>query len=295
MKKRHLILGGSSFVGLHLYELLGPEGAIITYNTRPVLDGIQFDSTTAELTEIITNPESIDQAILLLGDTNPDSCIADRNRSHLVNVEGIKRVLDQLEKWNIRPIFTSSEFVFDGATGDYVESDQPNPILLYGKQKLEIEKYLFDTFDDFVILRLAKIYGDNPDDGTLFDDLIKNILTKSSMRVAADQKFSPVYVGDVCDAIVAALDKNLHGTYHVAGPQRLTRLECLETAIASLEYYRPVRLEIEACSIYDFDLPEKRPQDVSMNPAKLVADAHMTLRTAAESCQVITQRMFADQ
>jgi dTDP-4-dehydrorhamnose reductase len=289
MTKRHLILGGSSFVGRRLYKRLGPARALITFNANPVADGIRFDSTSMGLSDIVPDPDAIDQAILLLGDTQPDSCVADRERSHLVNVEGIKRVINQLNDWGIRPVFTSSEFVFDGAKGEYMESDAPNPILLYGEQKLEIERYLDKTTDDFAVLRLAKVYGDDPDDGTLFGGLMKTARAGGEALVASDQRFSPVYVGDVCDAILAAVDGILQGVYHVAGSEALTRLECMETAITALERHHPIDLTIETCSIHDFDLPEKRPVDVSMKPDKFVAETGMALRTATESCRILAE------
>lgn len=291
MTKRHLILGGSSFVGRHLYRRLGPDRALTTYNANPVADGIRFDSTSMALAEIVPDPDAVDRAILLLGDTRPDSCVADRERSRRVNVEGIKRVIDQLREWGIRPVFTSSELVFDGTKGEYVESDPPNPILLYGEQKLEIERYLEKTTDDFAVLRLAKVYGDVAGDGTLFDGLMKTARAGGSARIAADQRFSPVYVGDVCDAIMAAADGDLRGVYHVAGPEPLTRLECLRTVIEALERRGPIDLMIETCSIHDFGLPEKRPVDVSMKPDRLLAETGLRLRTARESCRILAESL----
>jgi len=78
-------------------------------------------------------------------------------KSKALNVDSIKRILNRLKEWEIKPIFASSEFVFDGKKGNYKETDEVNPILLYGKQKVAIEDYIQSQFKDYLIFRLAKV------------------------------------------------------------------------------------------------------------------------------------------
>lgn len=283
-QKKMLILGASSFVGRHLWARLGPERAIGTYNSTRIPDGIRFDSLTMGLRDVVGDPDTVSEAVILLGNTHPDSCAADPAVSNALNVDSVKRVLDDLAELEIRPIFTSSEFVFDGEKGDYVETDPTEPIMLYGAQKLEIERYLEAAAADYCILRLAKVYGEDLGDGTLLTGFLNTIERETSLRCASDQRFSPVYVGDVCDAILRAAEAGLSGTFHLAGPQGLSRLECLNMIVAALGEHRPVELEIEPCSIHDFALPVPRPVDVSMRPDKLVAATGLELRRLAESC-----------
>ena len=117
MNKKILILGSSSFVGRHLFSRLGEEKAIGTYCCNSIKDGIFFDSTTMSIPEIIKNPKSISHAVILLGDTNPETCVADIHKSRLINVVSIKKIIDELKELGIKPIFTSSEFIFDGKEG----------------------------------------------------------------------------------------------------------------------------------------------------------------------------------
>ena len=53
----------------------------------------------------------------------------------------------------------STDCVFTGKKGNYSEIDEPNPINLYGKQKLAIENYLKANSSDYCILRIAKTYS----------------------------------------------------------------------------------------------------------------------------------------
>lgn len=286
MTKKILILGGSSFVGRHLIARLGSERTIATYNASARPGMVRFDSTTMDLGDIVS-PGTISHAVLLLGDTKPDSCVADPARSRAVNVDAITRIIDRLNDWGIPFTFTSSEFVFDGDKGDYVETDEARPILLYGAQKLDVERYVEATAKHWVTLRLAKVYGEEKGDSTLFTAWADTLSKPARISCAADQRFSPVFVGDVCDAILASVAGKLSGLYHCSGPAGMNQLELLELLVAELRLRRPVDLEITPCSIHDFDLPEKRPLDVSMRPDRLTADAGLALRHPAEACRRI--------
>jgi dTDP-4-dehydrorhamnose reductase len=285
--KKILILGASSFVGQHLAAALPDGQAIGTYNRMHIKGARHFDSLTMRIRDIIDPSDCPSHAIILMGDTDPDSCIADPALSRAVNVESTRIVIDDLLALGVKIIFTSTEFVFDGARGMYVESDPVSPILLYGEQKVEIERYLDAAAPDACILRLAKVYGITPGDGTLFTGMHETIRTVAETRCASDQVFSPVYVGTVVDAIIAAIETSIHGIYHVAGPTAYSRMECLELMLAEVRRGGAVNFQAEPCSILGFDLPEARPLNVSMCPDKLISDTQIQPLSAQEACRRI--------
>lgn len=294
--RRYLLLGGSSFVGRHLFRARRDGDTILaTYRANPQPGMVAFDSCAASIDELLALSGPVEHAVILLGDTQPDSCIADPERSRALNVDSIVRLIDRLCALGIRPVFASSEFVFDGAKGDYAETDAAEPILLYGAQKLEVERYLECRTDDFTILRLAKIYGLESGDGTLFTGMLDMVTSKSEAPCAADQRFSPVWVGDVIAAILTAMDRRLPGTYHVAGPVGMSRLELLNVLLREAGKYRRIDFAPKPCSIHDFDLPEKRPLDVSMRPDKLARAGSLNFMHPAEACRKICESAFHNQ
>ena len=278
-----LILGASSSVGRHLHRRLGPDKAIGTYRSHPVDDGRRFDSTTMRLAEVVGRGEA-SHAAVLLAEPHPDACVRDPEGTRRLNVVAMKQLCQDLWDLGVTPIFASTEFVFDGAKGNYVETDAADPILLYGHQKKEVEDFLIASGQPHAILRFAKIYGDQAGDGTLFTSWVAQALSGVRfMRCAADQAFSPVFVGDVGEAILRVAQGGLTGLYHLSGNRRLTRLELLELTLAAVRRYRSVEVGIEPCSIDDFDLPERRPKDVSMRADKLAAAAGMAFHDI-EAC-----------
>ena len=190
--RKVLVLGGSGYLGRHLWAGLGTDRAIVTYYSKPIYGGVYFNSLSMNLADIVEMPEAISHAVILLGDTDPETCAADITKSQALNVDSIKRILEHLKCWRIKPVFTSSEFVFDGTKGNYVESDPVNPILVYGRQKVELERYLQDRFDEFIIVRLAKVFGAQRGDGTLFMNWLDDIEQRRTIYCAHDQVFSPI-------------------------------------------------------------------------------------------------------
>jgi dTDP-4-dehydrorhamnose reductase len=295
-RRKTLVLGASSFVGRHVMTALPPDEVIATCNLSHLSGAVHFNSTTMDLSDVVECPEEIACAILLIGDTKPDSCFSDKFASRQLNVISIKRILDRLRAWDIFPIFTSSEFVYSGGRRDNREEDNAQPILLYGQQKLEVEHYIATQFPAYSVLRLGKVYGETPGDHTMFTNWMNILLEKSSsvIRCAADQRFSAVFVGDVVAAIKAAMNRRLDGVFNVGGPRGHSRLEYLHMLVDRVRALRSINVEIAPCSIHDFNLPEKRPVDVSMAVGKLIAASSLVLREPEESCARIASAMLQD-
>ena len=289
--KKVLILGGSSYVGRHLIAKINPNNVLFTYNKTTISGGVRFDSTVMDLEEVVDLNE-VNSAVILLGDTNPETCIEDVEKSENLNVLSIKRIIDTLSTYNIKVIFASSEFVYDGGTGNYIESDKTEPILLYGKQKLEIEHYIRKNISTHTILRFAKIYGSELDDKTLFTSWLKLVELESNIVCADDQYFSPVHIDNVVDTILFAISNEMHGIFNLAGPVRKSRMELLLILIREINKIEDCNENVLPCSIDDFNLNEKRPKDVSMNPSKLVSATGVKLVYPDEVCAEIANKFY---
>jgi len=284
--RKLLILGGSGFVGRALRRALPPSARTATYHCHAFEGGVQFDATRQRLGDLGLDLGQFGAAVMLLGESNPDVCINDPHASEALNVGACRGIVDDLAEAGLRVIFASSEFVFDGERGAYGETDKPSPILLYGQQKASMERYITGLNKPHAILRLGKVYGDEPGDRTLFTNWFEDIGRGRVQRVASDQRFSPVHVDDVVDAIITAASGALDGIVHVAGPEALSRLECLERFVVEARAVRPDTPRPEACSIHDFDLPEIRPLDVSLSIEKLI-NAGLTPRSIDETCWLL--------
>lgn len=290
-----LILGGSGFVGRHLSEALGPDKSLATYNNGYVSGGVYFNSLTMKLADIVDDPSKFSHAVILLGDTKPDSCAENIELSQALNVDSIKSILTELKEWGVKPVFTSTEVIFDGSKGNYVESDEVNPILTYGKQKVAIEKHLSQTFDDYLIMRLALIYGSERQDGTILSAWLDSIEKGITSSCAYDYVCSPIYIDDVVQSFISLIDVNAQGIIHVAGSKPYSRLEIYQILLDQVKEIYPVDLDPISCSMHDFNLRERRPLNVSMKPDKLLSTTGIVIRELTDVCGLLAKQAFQTQ
>ena len=282
-----LILGASSYVGRNMFAAFGSSTAIGTHNSNPVPDSIFFDVNRMQLSDILPRNPDISHAVILYAVPQLDACKADPVHSYQINVSSAKRIIDDLATWSIKPIFTSSEYVFDGEKGNYTEDDVPNPSTVYGTQKLEIEQYLAEQGQDYAVLRLAKVFGTSPEDGTILSGWLKQIRNDEELRCARDQVFSPIHVDDVIAATGAVIRQNLSGVYQIANPQAWSRVNMLRALLDSLG----TEGRVVECSIRDFEFLDHRPLDLSMSPAKVLKATGLQFKTVQSSCEVIKSRL----
>jgi dTDP-4-dehydrorhamnose reductase len=264
---------------------------IPTYYSNPIINGLYFDSSAMDLADVIQTPESISHAVILLGITKPDAVAADTELSERLNVTSIKQVIDYLMKWNIKPVYTSTESVFDGEKGNYIETDPANPVLTYGWQKVQVENFLLERCPESVIARLALVVGSDPDEGTQLTRWVEAIERQETIYCAYDSVNSPVYVGDVAEAITRLIEQDLSGLFHISSQSPISRLGLFQTLLAELEQRGPVTADMISCSIHDFDLKEKRPLDVSMNPGKLIEATGLEINSAESMCREVVESM----
>ena len=270
-----------------MFEALGTSKAIGTHRNNPVPGSLFFDATRMRLSEILPRDLEVSHALILYAETRIDACKADLERSYEINVRSTKSVLDELVQYGVKPIFLSSDQVFDGEKGNYTEEDDPNPITVYGSQKLEIEEYLTQHCDDFAVLRLAKVFGTDPEDGTILSNWLRQIRNSDEIRCARDQVFSPIRVDDVVAVINAVIRQNLSGLFHVSNTESCSRLEMLRTLLDCLG----TDAHVVECSIRDFDFLDPRPLDLSMNPRKVMEATGLEFRTIRECCEELGSRI----
>jgi len=281
-----LVLGASGYIGGRLCQEMAAE-AIGTYRHKPVFGGLHFDAVSMDLSGLLDDYPTIQTAVIGYAQSNLDLCRREEALSREINVCSTRRVIDLLKERSIKTIFLSSDCVFDGKKGDYIEEDAANPINLYGKHKIEIEHYLRENAPDSLILRLPKVFGTDIDDGKILSSWISQMQKGGTIRCASDQRFSPLDIRDIVASLRAAIRSNLSGVYHVANTRSCTWAELFLTLAKSL-HKKP---KFEECSIGDFNTLEPRPLNISMNPSKFLKTTNLKFRTLESCCDEIADKI----
>ena len=208
MQKKLLIIGGSSNLGRNFVPFLKINNQS-TYFSNKVLDGIHFNIIQDDISKII-NINDYSAVLLLSAITNPEICVKNKEYSNLFNVTSLKKLVSYFILHKIKIIFFSTEFIYDGTKGNYNEKDIPNPINLYGNQKLIIENFIIKNTNNYSILRISKTYTDNLDNKSMFGLWYKMIVLEKVQSIDCfdDQFFSPLFALDLSIIIDKIVDEN---------------------------------------------------------------------------------------
>ena len=88
-----------------------------------------------------------------------DACERHPEVAHRVNTQGTEAIARAAVAVGARLISISTDQVYDGVKGQYDEADVPQPLMVYGRSKLEGERRAAAICPPTVILRLALMYG----------------------------------------------------------------------------------------------------------------------------------------
>lgn len=224
--KNVLITGAGGNVGSKIseyFESLGYSVCASGYasfgSKSYLLDVTKRDTVLKEIAN--SEPEIIIHAA---AKSSLVECEKNPEIANSVNVNGTLNIIDAIKATNpeIKMIFLSSDYVFDGNRGNYVENDQANPFTVYGKTKLDAEKLIMKELDNYIICRSANIFGRG---SNFFNFIVNHLEGMSSVEVFKDTFYTPTYIEYFVESLEILINSGFHGIIHIAGRERLSRYE----------------------------------------------------------------------
>lgn len=108
----------------------------------------------------------------------------------------------------------STDYVFDGRKEtEYSESDEPNPLNVYGRTKLAGESEVA-TLPDHWILRSSWVFGEGRN---FIRTIIHHARKGQPLRIVDDQVGRPTSATELAKAITELISEKGEGVVHVAG------------------------------------------------------------------------------
>jgi dTDP-4-dehydrorhamnose reductase len=228
-----LITGASGLYGSKLAKLALDRGVEVyssdiqglsTYGNFVKLDIADKAHVDEEFQNI--KPDVVVHAATL---TDVDKCEMNKELAWRVNVDGTKNIVEASMGVGAFLVYISSDYVFSGEKGYYVESDSPDPINYYGLTKLEAETIVMQTMpeSDFFIGRPSVIYGSTPAAGKVNFALwlIETLLNGNRVKIITDQWNTPTLNTNLAEMTLEVIDRRLNGVYHTCGATRVSRFE----------------------------------------------------------------------
>lgn len=181
-----------------------------------------------------------------------------------VNAEATKVIAECAKELDITLIYISTDYVFDGTKeGDYVETDLPNPINVYGASKLLGEQYVQQLLEKYYIVRISWVFGEN---GNNFIKTMRRLGSeRDELNIIHDQVGSPTYTADLAPLLVDMMETNNYGIYHATNEGTCSWFEFAN------EIFKQSNIEVKTNPITTDQYPTaaKRPMNSRMSKDKL--------------------------
>jgi dTDP-4-dehydrorhamnose reductase len=159
-------------------------------------------------------------------------------------------------------VFFSSDLVFDGATGGYTEDSPLAPSDTYGAMKAQAESLVQAEHASAQVIRTSLLVGES---GIHMRPAYEceTLLRGQPVTLYVDEWRSPTHVDDLARAVWELASLDVAGVFHLAGAERLSRVE----------------LGRILCALYRFDSgllreaprPSSRPRDTSLDSRRAAA------------------------
>lgn len=291
---RVLITGATGLLGKYLLET-APEGVELAITCHRLAAPAGWESRCFPL-----KLEDSAGVIRLLDRIRPDAILhtagvgsveeAERNTAWVrqVNVEGTQALARWCHQAGALLVAISSNAVFDGEDPPYEEASPREPVNRYGWIKVEAEDAVRASGCRHLVVRPILLYGWPWPGGR------SNVVTRwlesfeSASPVQVDQEITsmPLYAQDCAKSIWEALARDLTGTLHLAGPERLTLVEFALATARAFEYPTSLVQPVPSVALSGW---ARRPKDTSFLTHRLSRELGIQPLRVAEGLRQMKQ------
>lgn len=267
--KNILITGGAGFIGSHTAEALLARGVHVrvldNFSNGQLANLPAAARASGQLSVLegdVRDAHAVDAAVLgmdavlhLAAQVSVQRSVAEPVASSGHNITGFLHVLDAVRKHRVpRLVYASSAAVYGiPASLPLSEDATALPLSPYGLEKLINDQYsaLFRTLYNVssVGMRYFNVYGPRQDPASPYAGVISKfangLQTGAPLRVFGDgsQTRDFVYVGDVAQANVRALEATVQGVLNVGTGHSVSLLQLIDTMAQAFEATPEVRHE----------------------------------------------------
>jgi len=212
---RIVVTGANGMLGRDLCATLCKDNQVLG------LDLEDMNITREEEVMSAIPPFKPDIVIHTAAFTDVDACEKKPEKAFLVNDSGTANVVNTCKEVGCPLVYLSTDFVFNGKKKEpYTETDNPDPLNVYGKSKLAGEKHVA-SLNNFFIIRTAWLFGRWGQN--FVTKILEKARTHNVLRVVDDQIGSPTYTVDLCRKLSLVIQTRSFGVYHMCNEGSCSR------------------------------------------------------------------------
>jgi dTDP-4-dehydrorhamnose reductase len=218
-----------------------------------------------------TNPEAV---IHCAAWTAVDAAEDSVDQVRLVNAIGTENIAKVCRDLNIKMMYISTDYVFNGMGTNFWEPDSSvrEPLNVYGQTKYEGELAIEGLLDKYYIVRISWVFGIN---GKNFIKTMLNLgKNHDKLTVVCDQIGSPTYTYDLARLLVDMIETDKYGRYHATNEGLCSWYDFAteifqQAATMGRTEYDVDHLTVEPVTADHYPTKAKRPENSRMSKEKL--------------------------
>jgi len=276
---RILLTGRNGQVGWELERALAPLGEMIA------TDRSTLDLTSEEQIRSVVRAVKPNVIVNAAAYTAVDKAESEPELAMRINGFAPGVLAEEAKRLGALLVHYSTDYVFDGEKATpYVEEDEPNPINVYGRTKLEGERAVKASGCRHLILRTSWVYGTRGKNFLL--TMLRLARERSELRVVDDQVGAPTSSRAIARATVECLGRSPQGLYHFSARGKVTWCGFAHAILARARIDTPV----VAIRSEDYPTPARRPRNSCLDCSRLRADCGVSIASWEE---MLTEVNFA--
>jgi dTDP-4-dehydrorhamnose reductase len=217
-----------------------------------------LDVTDPGRVERVITRERPGAVINCAGWTNVDGAEGSERDASVINSQGAGFISDAASKVAAKVLYISTDYVFDGTSGPYGESDDPAPINAYGRTKLAGERATALVNGQSFIVRTSWLFG--PHGGNFVETMLRLGQGGGPVVVVHDQVGCPTYTWHLAVGLLRLIDSGAYGIHHMAGEGSCSWYEF------AMEIFRQAEVvtRVMATTSDMMERPAKRPANSAL-------------------------------
>ena len=198
-----LVTGKNGQLGKSIHKIVtnNEQNSEFVFVDREALDLSSQDSIINYF-----NNNSFDIIINCAAYTAVDKAEKEVELANYINHLAISKIAEISNEHKVKLIHISTDFIFDGVSEKaYLESDDPNPLNIYGKSKLEGELAVCAAMQkNAIIIRTSWLYSEHSNN--FVDTIIRKAQKFDELSVVSDQFSSPTNASDLAKVIIQIIN-----------------------------------------------------------------------------------------
>lgn len=258
-----IILGGKGNLGCQLQKVF-PNSIVWD---KEDIDATNFELLREKITSIKSN---IGLVINCIAYNDVDKAETSQEAAFLLNSELPKQVAKITKELSMPLVHFSTGYVFSGNKNEYVETDLPDPVSVYGSSKAKGEKLAIENNPNTYIIRTNALFGpkgksDNAKK-SMVDAMLEIGIKNKTMKGVTDEYNSFTYTKDLAEKTFELVSNKLpFGIYHITNSNSGSWYDL------AVEIFKIKNIDIDITPIpgRDYPRPASRPTHAILKNTKL--------------------------